>query len=908
MFSRINNLKLGIKLWALMGSLVAIIVAFSASFWINESADIAFSEKEVIGNHYIREVSPLMSLIPQHRGNTNAALNGNSEAAARLPELRRQINAQFDSLAGIDADTRAALDVDGLLTELQSSWRAVEANRSRNAPEVFQAHTDTIAQVIGLISHVGNTSNLILDPELDSFYLMEQVVVRAPVLADLLGQARGLGAGILASGVMTDGQWRRLNTLLAQVDPAMQGSLSAIQTAIDNNASLAPVFASDLQRLTALKAQAQESVDAVLNRDFSQSSTDYFNELSSALALSAEVTSNASAHLDILLGNRIDAMKSAFYTTLSMVAVMLLLVTVIGTLLIRQIASRMARLIGHFEVMQSGDLSEHIQTGAQDDLGQVFTALRVMQEQLHERVEQERVIARSNEQIKQGLDSVSTGAMIADADGNIIYLNQSANELMKSSESNLKTVLPHFDSADIKGQNFDIFHANPSHQRNLLGSLTKTHRSEIRVGEQVFKLTASPIIEADGTRLGTIVEWLEKTNEVAIETEIAEMVQAASSGMLSHRISATGKDGFYKSLAEGLNSMASSAEAIVNETAEVMQGMARGDLTRRIEGSYHGKFEELKTSVNETIAKVTTVISQISESSEQIRAGAEEIAQGNSDLSHRTEEQASSLEETASSMEEMTGLVRQTAENARGVNGLANAVRDSASSGGQVVEDAVKAMEAINQSSKQISDIITVIDEIAFQTNLLALNAAVEAARAGEQGRGFAVVAGEVRSLAQRSAEAAKEIKDLIRDSAHRVEDGTRLVNQSGDTLRGLITQISEVATRVGEITQAAEEQSSGIEQVNTAVSQMDEMTQQNAALVEQASAAGENMADQSRRMVESASYFKIDDSAPAERRSPNSPMRASTPTPKPMAKPEPIRKAAGQTFEVSDEDDWAEF
>ena len=240
--------------------------------------------------------------------------------------------------------------------------------------------------------------------------------------------------------------------------------------------------------------------------------------------------------------------------------------------------------------------------------------------------------------------------------------------------------------------------------------------------------------------------------------------------------------------------------------------------------------------------KLRTAIGRVAESSEVLIKSAGEIVTGNADLSQRTEEQASSLEETASSMEEMTATVRQNAENSQQANKLASSARDKAMEGGKVVSQAVAAMGEINTSSKKIADIISVIDEIAFQTNLLALNAAVEAARAGEQGRGFAVVAGEVRSLAGRSAESAKEIKDLISDSVEKVQQGSALVDRSGETLNEIMEGVKKVTDIIAEISASSQEQASGIEQVNKAITQMDQMTQQNAALVEEVSAASNSM------------------------------------------------------------------
>ncbi len=286
--------------------------------------------------------------------------------------------------------------------------------------------------------------------------------------------------------------------------------------------------------------------------------------------------------------------------------------------------------------------------------------------------------------------------------------------------------------------------------------------------------------------------------------------------------------------------------------------MSAGDLTGRIESKGIVELAQLMESLRLLQVNTKEVISQIREATDKVNTGASEIASGNADLSARTESQASSLEETASSMEELTSTVKQNAENARQANQLVVSASDVAVKGGKVVGQVVDTMASIKDSSRKISDIISVIDGIAFQTNILALNAAVEAARAGEQGRGFAVVAAEVRNLAQRSAGAAKEIKSLIEDSVDKVDVGGKLVDEAGKTMDEIVNSVKRVTDIMSEIAAASQEQSAGIEQVNQAVGQMDEATQQNAALVEQAAAAAESLQDQAAKLAQAVSVFNL--------------------------------------------------
>jgi methyl-accepting chemotaxis protein len=289
-----------------------------------------------------------------------------------------------------------------------------------------------------------------------------------------------------------------------------------------------------------------------------------------------------------------------------------------------------------------------------------------------------------------------------------------------------------------------------------------------------------------------------------------------------------------------------------------LKALANGDLTFRITENFPVKYEALKVSFNESTESLARALRSFKEAATEVTRGAGEIEEGNQNLSQRTEMQASSLEETASSMDQMTGTVRQNAGNAEQANQLALAARGQADTGVAVVATAIKAMGEINESSKKIGDIIGVVEEIAFQTNLLALNAAVEAARAGDQGRGFAVVAGEVRSLAGRSAVAAKQIKGLIRDSMQKVAEGSSLVSESGQTLERIVTSVKKVGDIIAELAAGSQEQLAGIEQVNRAVAQLDEMTQQNAALVEQASAASKSMASRSHAMSDMLERYQL--------------------------------------------------
>jgi methyl-accepting chemotaxis protein len=396
-----------------------------------------------------------------------------------------------------------------------------------------------------------------------------------------------------------------------------------------------------------------------------------------------------------------------------------------------------------------------------------------------------------------------------------------------------------------------------------------------------------------------------KQNLLAINGEIKRLAQAAAAGDFSVRGDEAGFRHDFLQMVQGLNAMMATSDRNLAQLSALLRAIADGDLTARMDGDFHGVFASMRDDANATVTQLTDIVGRIQDASGSINTAAGEIASGNSDLSRRTEQQAANLEETAASMEELTSTVRQNAESARQANQLAIGAASVASQGGDVVGKVVTTMTDIEQSSKKIAEIISVIDGIAFQTNILALNAAVEAARAGEQGRGFAVVASEVRTLAQRSANAAKEIKGLIETSVDKVADGSALVNQAGATMAEIVASVQRVTDIMAEISAASQEQSAGIEQVNQTITQMDETTQQNAALVEEATAAARSMEEQAQSLTGSVSVFKLQAKAAAPVRKAGA---AAAPAPRPAAKAVARKPVARKPEPALADGDWQEF
>ncbi|QDL53047.1 methyl-accepting chemotaxis protein [Rhodoferax aquaticus] len=510
----------------------------------------------------------------------------------------------------------------------------------------------------------------------------------------------------------------------------------------------------------------------------------------------------------------------------------------INALTLAQVAE-LQEITGLVNAYSKGDFSTQLapQPGDKAQFNQQMDAVR---DSLANSVRE----AAENLRIRNALDNSSTQVMIANAADEIIYVNQSLSKMMLHRESILRQSLPQFDARKLVGQSMDVFHTNPSHQRTLLASFTETHRTQIAIEGLTFQLSISPIFKERGERVGTVVEWLDRTVEVATEREVGDIVQGASRGDFTQRLDLLGKTGFFANLCAGMNTLLTTSEQGLSEVATVLTAFAQGDLTQRMNGDYEGLFGKVQSSANATAQNLARVMQEVQSTAASLTGAAEQVNATAQSLSHAANQQAGSVEQVTTSIDSMTTSINQNSDNAKVTDCMAAKTSKEALDGGEAVNLTVKAM-------RQIATKIGIIDDIAYQTNLLALNAAIEAARAGEHGKGFAVVAAEVRKLAERSQEAAKEIGDLASNSVSTAERAGTLLDQ-------IVPSIQKTSELVQEIAAASTEQSDSVVQIGDAMGQLSKATQKNAAASEELAATSEELSSQAQQLQHSIKFFTI--------------------------------------------------
>jgi methyl-accepting chemotaxis protein len=810
----LGSLLLWQKLLLPLLALAAPAAVFAVMYLNGVSAKAASARAALDVGRFADALDPMLIYVSDHRGQMGSHFRGEADAKAQALQSEDRIDAQATAIDAIDKDV-------GERVGLHEAWSGIHQNWTDLKGRAFSLdETESRKQHVALIGKLTDAFHLLYRrgsveaSDTDQLLVMELVLDRLPLALAATADLRGRAASAVKAGQIPDKNKGQLTALVADVKQRtaelahlVPSSSSDSAETRELQAALAAVISANGTFISALeqKVLAPDTPAMPFNEVFSEGTQ-------ALQAMQGFATAGTKA-LAVRLEADLHAASSA-RTLAAVVATALLLgAAVVAWMITRMVTQSVRETVSVLEYIGAGQLENDINTTGRDELAQLNRSLDTMQTKLRNQLESERAQAAENARVRQALDKVSTSVLLADAQQHIIYLNDAAQAMFARAQPEIRKALPAFDAIGLSNSNLDALSASPGEQRLLMDALSGSHAEERKLGGCTFRVVANPVVNDQRERIGTVQEWTDRTPEVAVEQELQQVLSATLDGDLTRRIDLNGKSGFFYSMSGGVNGLADN---------------------------------------------LSEVVSRVKFAASEVFRGTDEISTGNANLSQRTEEQSASLEETASSMEEMTSTVKQNSDNTAQANQLAIRARNQADKGGTVVAEAIRAMGNISDSSKRIADIIGVIDEIAFQTNLLALNAAVEAARAGEQGRGFAVVASEVRSLAGRSAVAAREIKDLIQDSVKRVEHGSQLVTESGQTLDEIVRSVKKVSDLVAEIDAAGREQSSGIEQVNKAVMQMDRVTQENAALVEEITAASKAVAEQAQSLNEMMTRYQV--------------------------------------------------
>ncbi len=825
----LSRLNLRVKLWLIMGLTLLPLFFVGALYGQRLQKHIAENELRDAGLHYFIPLGEMLDRVSRH--GPGAIVKASDETAAQETAA---LAADVDKW--IAEQDRVQGGLGALPGELGPGWTRIKStwvdlrDKAATLDEVTlrQEYQGLQDALVAQIRHLAESYALNRDDELAVHYWQNGVVER---ISEIMADFGALRAMMAHFGVrdreLTEDDTEQVWRLVNKLDQSMLLLRHELTVAGEDplyREQFVPVLQGTLARSAEqLKTYTTWSTDSIVTGLLPTFTAEEAIGAGNAFAATFdELGDEVVEPLAQIFEDRIRRARAA--RTASLAGAVLMLLVALGTAwwVTRRLTRSLSHAIDVFGRIERGEYDTAVTVLDHDESGRVLEALAHMQANLKDQLERERRIAATNQRIRVALDKSAAAIMVADEELEIVYLNEAAQRLFAESESEFRKAVPKFEAQRLPGAPVESIFRDAAHQRALLLELAGKHEESLRVGARHLKFSAMPVVDERQVRHGVVIEWQDRTQLVEAQDEIKGLVARAVEGDLSGRLALEGKTGFFEALARGLN---------------------------------------------ELVGNMAQIIDSIKGAAAEVGTGAEEISRGNADLSQRTEEQASSLEETASSMEEMTSTVKQNADNASQANQLALAARQQAERGGTVVGNAVTAMQQINDASRRIADIIGVIDEIAFQTNLLALNAAVEAARAGEQGRGFAVVASEVRNLAGRSATSAKEIKLLIQDSVAKVADGSRLVEQSGQTLGDIVASVKKVADIVAEISAASHEQSAGIEQVNRSITQMDDVTQQNAAVVEEAAAASEALKEQARSLNELMARYRSGNEKHAEPR-----------------------------------------
>ena len=823
-----NRLSVGQKIMLMVSLLLLSTTVFSGLFIYGRIEQLGFTRTELAGVNNILPLRHLLTDIAVHRGKTNAYLNGNTGYQSQLTRQRQKIVGDINDidkrLSTVDNHT-----ITDLWNKIKNDWQQQGENSEHiAAADSFAWHTGLIKQIISLALTMRNAAKLTTDPDQDSNELARIVTDILPLI-DAVGQARGIGAGILSAHKISPMQKSRMERLVVLVSTHLDRIGNGLSEMLEYN----PAVKTTIEQPLKIFQLANHGFSSLTETDIIDSTTlnykaaMYFNKGTAAIKKAVELFNVSSGQLTKLLNRRLSTLTTQLYWSMAIVLMVILLAVSLSLLVSKRISHGLNQVITTFKSILGGKFDNDIVIKGNDEIAVTLDGLKALQTRLGFDIKNTAEIANNSGRIKTALDVASNNVMLADVNNNIIYMNDSVKAMLVSISDELASVIPGFDAENLPGKNIDKLLAKISSNCPALQTLTSSCTKKLSVAGIDLQIIATPVMDDQGQHQGTVIEW---ENQTAHNRVVQHLIAAAEQGDFSQFDTGNHQDESYLDLAASINKMLLITSKNINIVLQGMEHIAQGDLVFRIEGNYKGVFGELQSGLNSSAEKIGSMIVNIQANADNAAISSTQVSDTAKQIGQGSSEQAASLEEISSAMEQMTANIRQSADNAGQTEQISQKVAKDAKASGDSVTKAVTAI-------KSIAEKISIIEEISRQTNLLALNAAIEAARAGEHGKGFAVVASEVRKLAERSQKAAGEISEL---SVSTVE----VAEHAGEGLVNLVPDIQKTAELVQEISVASREQDSGASEINTAIQQLDTVVQQSAAASEQLASAAEQLSD----------------------------------------------------------------